>query len=364
MSDAVETLSMTPPGSGGAVGAPAAVEPAGAGRPQRHLGRWMPIVAMLLLILVLGLYTRSKESTFTSSFNLNGLLIATMPLALAAMGQCSALMVKAFDVSIGALMTICVVSASFVLKPERGWPGLVLGMLFVIAIAIGVGGVNVFLIRGLGLSSIIATLATMSMMQGTALWLRPQPDGVVSSKFVDFALTKIEFIPVAFILIVVIAVASDVWLYRSAGGLAARAAGLDEVSAVRRGVRVQYLFTRAFFIAAFAAAMGAFFLTAQVGIGDPNAGNSFTLTSIAAAVLGGASLLGGRGSFVGAVVGALFLNVVINVLPFLGWSSSYGRIMVGLFTLLALSFYQAPELVDRMKKGVANAKIQRAKAAA
>ena len=73
----------------------------------------------------------------------------------------------------------------------------------------------------------------------------------------------------------------------------------------------------------------ALFLAAQVRIGDPNVGLSFTLTSIAAAVLGGASLLGGRGSFIGAVVGALFLNVIINILPFLGWSASYGRIMVG-----------------------------------
>ena len=79
---------------------------------------------------------------------------------------------------------------------------------------------------------------------------------------------------------------------------------------------------RAFFITAFAAAIGGFFLAAQVGIGDPRIGSSYTLTSIAAAVLGGASLFGGRGSFVGAVVGALFLNVVINVLPFLGWSAS------------------------------------------
>ena len=85
-------------------------------------------------------------------------------------------------------------------------------------------------------------------------------------------------------------------------------------------MRVAYLFIRAFFITAFAAALGGLFLAAQVQIGDPNAGFSFTLTSIAAAVLGGASLLGGRGSFIGAVVGALFLNVIINILPYLGWS--------------------------------------------
>ena len=79
-------------------------------------------------------------------------------------------------------------------------------------------------------------------------------------------------------------------------------------------------------------------------------------------MLGGASLLGGRGSFIGAVVGALFLNVIINVLPFLGWSASYGRIMVGVLTLVALSFYQAPELLARFRTFVANVRLSRSRA--
>jgi ribose transport system ATP-binding protein len=76
-------------------------------------------------------------------------------------------------------------------------------------------------------------------------------------------------------------------------------------------------------------------------------------------VLGGASLLGGRGSFIGAVVGALFLNVIINILPDLGWSASYGQIAVGLLTLVALSFYQAPELLRRAKTAIANFRLSR-----
>ena len=327
------------------------------------LGRWLP-AAMLVLIFVLGLYTQSKEASFTSEFNLNGLFIATMPLALAAMGQASALMVKAFDVSVGALMTVCVVVASFVLTPDQEWWSLVLGILFVIAVALFTGGVNVGLIRGLKLSSIIATLATLSILQGIALRLRPQPAGPINADLTDFLLSSWGFMPIAFIVIVAIAVISDIWLYRSAGGLAARAAGLDEQSAERRGVRVSYLFVRAFFISAFAAAVGALFLAAQVGIGDPNVGLSYTLTSIAAAVLGGASLFGGRGSFIGAVVGALFLNVIINVLPFLGWSASYGRIMVGVLTLLALTFYQAPDLLLRLRTFIANVRLSRSRSTA
>ena len=329
-------------------------------RERLHLSRWVPILAMLILIFLLGAYTRSKEASFLSEFNLNGLFVATLPLALAAMGQCSALMVKAFDVSVGAVMTICVVVASFWLPESSGWGMLALGILGVIGVALFVGAFNVFMIRVLKLSSIIATLATYSILQGVCLMLREQPKGAISSRFIDKSLKSVSFMPVAFIVVVVVAAGADIWLYRTSGGLAARAMGLDEESAKRRGVRVNYLFVRAFFLTALAASIGGLFLSAQVQIGDPQIGFSFTLTSIAAAVLGGASLLGGRGSFVGAVIGALFLNVIINVLPFLGWSSSYGRIMVGLLTLIALSFYQAPELMKRIRTSVANFRLTRA----
>lgn len=322
----------------------------------------MPIVAMLVLITLLGAYTNNADGSFLTEFNLNGVMVATMTLALAAMAQTSALMVKAFDVSVGALITLAVVVASFVLGPDDSWPQLIVGVLIVVAISMGVGAVNVALIRWLKLSSIIATLATYSVLQGVCLWLRPTPSGAISYTLIEKLLFSVGFMPVALIVMVGIAIAADIWLYRTSGGLAARAMGLDEESAARRGVRVGFLFVRAFFISAFAAALGGLFLAAQVGVGDPTAGLSFTLTSIAAAVLGGASLLGGRGSFIGAVVGALFLNVIINILPFLGWSASYGRIMVGLLTLLALSFYQAPELLKRARTSLENARVARGRA--
>src|SRR6185312_1153235 len=93
------------------------------------------------------------------------------------------------------------------------------------------------------------------------------------------------------------------------------------------------------------------------GIGDARVGSGYALTSIAAAVLGGASLMGGRGSFVGAVVGALFLSLIINILPlpnilpgFLReWSDALPLVSIGALTLLALVLYQSPELWSRTR---------------
>jgi ribose transport system ATP-binding protein len=177
-------------------------------------------------------------------------------------------------------------------------------------------------------------------MQGIALILRPTPAGTISFDFTDLVTTSVGVVPIAFIVMLVAAVAGDVWLHHSGGGLAARAAGFDEVAATRVGINARMVVVRAFVTTSVLATVGSFFLAAQTGVGDARLAGDFALVSIAAAVLGGSSLAGGRGSFVGAIVAAAFLALITNVLPFLGWSSAYGDIAKGLFIVAALVVYQ------------------------
>jgi ribose transport system ATP-binding protein len=309
----------------------------------------MPLALMVVLIAIVGGYTQSQESTFLSEFNLNGLFIAAIPLALAAMGQTNALMVRVFDVSIGALITLAVVIASFTIPDPSSFGGVVLGMLAVLGVCLVVGLANILLTKVLGLSSIIATLATYSILTGVALWLRPTPDGSISLEFGEFMLSSVGFMPIGFLAVLAVAIVGDVWLYRTGGGLLTRSVGLDETSAARLGARVGAIFVRALVISAVAAAVAAFFLSSQVLVGDPNVGLAYTLTSIAAAVLGGASLAGGRGSYVGAVIGAVFLTEIVVIVPFLGLHSSWAQMLVGALTLLALAIYQAPQIIGRIR---------------
>jgi ribose transport system ATP-binding protein len=310
---------------------------------------WMPLVLICALIAVIGGYTDNRNGTFLSEYNLNGLLIATVPLALAAIGQTNALMVRVFDVSVGAQITVGVVIASYTIPDGSAWYRLAWGIAIVIVAGLGFGLANIVLTAVLGLSSIIATLATLSILQGVALWLRPVPAGSIDQGFANAMLKSVGFVPYAFIGVVVVAVAADLWLYRTGGGLTARAVGLDETAAARRGARVGAIFVRALLLSAFAGAIASLFVAAQVQVGDPNVGFEFTLTSIAAAVLGGASLVGGRGSFVGAVLGALFLTELVNIVPFLGLDNSWSQMLVGALTLLAFICYQAPDLLGRLR---------------
>jgi ribose transport system ATP-binding protein len=265
------------------------------------------------------------------------------------MGQASALLVGGFDISVGALVTLCVVSASYTLHGGLAWYLLVAGALGVIGVGLAVGLANAALVRIVRLPSIIATLATLSILQGIALALRPVPAGDIDLGVMDALVAGVGFIPYAFVGVLVLAAALDWWLYRRPGGLTARAVGIDESSARRLGAPSGLVHWRAFVGASLLAAVASFFVAAQVGVGDATIGSGYTLQSIAAAVLGGASLAGGKGSFVGAVFGAVFLSVIVNILPILGWSSSFGQISIGALTLLALLLYQGDVVVARLK---------------
>jgi ribose transport system ATP-binding protein len=146
----------------------------------------------------------------------------------------------------------------------------------------------------------------------------------------------------------VLAVVWDLWLYRSRRGLAVRAVGLDETSARRLGTNTGLVVFAAFVVCSLMAVVAGFFSAALIQTGSPIIGG-YALQSIVAAVLGGASLAGGRGSFVGALLGALFLSLILNVLPLLQQPTEYGQIAIGVLTLVALVVYQGPELWQRLR---------------
>jgi ribose transport system ATP-binding protein len=311
---------------------------------------WIPLVLLGGLIVALGAYTAVRQDAFLTEYNINNLLLATMPLALVAIGQTNALLVGGFDVSVAALVTMCVVTASFTLKPDETTLSLFLGSLAIVGVGLATGVFNATLIRIFRLPSIIATLGTFSILQGASLLLRDHPEGEINSNVIDKLNTSIGFMPVAFVGVMLLVLLADLWLYRSRTGMAVRAVGLDETSARRLGMSTGLIVFLAFVVCAVMASIAGFYSAAQVQIGSPIIGD-YALTSIAAAVLGGASLAGGRGSFVGTLLAALFLSEINNVLPLFDQPTEYAQMTIGALILLALVLYQAPELIARFRSG-------------
>jgi ribose transport system ATP-binding protein len=309
---------------------------------------WIPLVLLTTLIVALGAYAAVHQDSFLTTYNLGNLLLTALPLALVAIGQTCALLIGGFDVSVAALMTMCVVTASFTLQPDKSWPLLLVGALAILGVGLATGIFNATLIRVLRLPSIIATLGTLSILQGAALLLRDHPEGFINADVILALNTSWSFVPYAFIGVVVLAIAADLWLYRTRTGLAMRAVGLDDTSSRRLGMATGRTVFLAFVICSLMAAVAGFYSAAQVQIGSPIIGN-YALESIAAAVLGGASLAGGKGSFVGTLLAAVFLTEIGNVLPLFQQPTEYAQMTIGGLILLALVLYQAPELLARLR---------------
>jgi ribose transport system ATP-binding protein len=319
-------------------------------RGRARFRAWMPLVLMTTLIVAVGAYAAVHESSFLTKYNLGNLLLTAMPLALVAIGQANALLVGGFDVSVAAVVTMCVVTASFTMQPGSSWPVLLAGAFALVGVGLATGIFNALLIRVLRLPSIIATLGTLSILEGVSLLLRDHPAGFINSDVILALNTSVSFVPVAFIGVVVLAVLADLWLYRTRPGLALRAVGRDETSARRLGMSTGRIVFSAFVVCSLMAAIGGFYSAAQVQIGSPIIGN-YALESIAAAVLGGASLAGGKGSFVGTVLAALVLTEIGNVLPLFQQPTEYAQMTIGALILVALVLYQAPELLARLRTG-------------
>ena len=118
-----------------------------------------------------------------------------MPLILVALGQATALLVGGFDVSVGALMTMCVVTASFTMTPDMSGVALVAGALALVGVGLATGFFNAFLIRVMRLPSIVATLGTLSVLEGASLLLRSYPQGPINTDVTDALTSGVGFVP-------------------------------------------------------------------------------------------------------------------------------------------------------------------------
>lgn len=309
---------------------------------------WVPLVFLTILTLVVGGYAATQSDAFLSKINFRHILLAVAPAAMVAMAQMHVLLIKGLDVSVGSMMSLTVVAASFLIAYQAPIPMVLLGIIGCLAIGLIVGLVNGVLVRYAKINAIITTIAMLSVLQGLALVGRPTPSGLISQDFTEFLRMRVGFLPVSIFFLIAFAIVSDFWLHRTRSGLEAKAVGFREEAARRNGVRVNFVHIRAYVLAALLATIAGFFLASEVGVGHPTVGANFALSSIAAAVLGGAALSGGRGSFGGALFGALFFTLTINVISILGLSASVGVIASGIMTLLAVFLYTGFSELERV----------------
>lgn len=317
---------------------------------------WMPVVLQLLLIVVVTWYTNRRFPGFVNERNVTSVLFLAVPLAIAAMGQTHALLVGYLDLSVGAMVTLGVVLASYLIGPGSTGPEILIGAGSILLAGLALGLTNAGIVLGLKIPSIIATLATLSVLSGISLSLRETPGGQIDRAFTSWLSARAGPIPIAFLVVAVLAAALDHWLHATGSGLQLRSTGFDERSAKRSGVRTTLVRGRALVLSALFAALASFFVMARSGIGNAQIGDSYALSSITAAVLGGAALSGGRATFIGTLVASILLALIISALPFLGLSPEHGLMITGALVLIGIVLFQLGDLKELTKRNYKRAR--------
>lgn len=272
-------------------------------------------IAILVLAILLALYLGTHPSganTYVITIWANQCLI----LALAAIAQFFAVIVRGIDLSVGAVMALTNCVASYLVIGSG--PEMAFGIAAVLAVGIACGLFNGALVVFGRIQPIVATLATASLFVGLALLLRPTPGGRIDYDLADAFTLDVLGIPTA--LIIAAAVIGLFWvpLRRTGLGLGLYAVGSSEQAAFQSGMPVPVIRLASFAMGGLFAALAGLYFSFVTTTGDAGIGPNYTLNSIAAVVLGGVALRGGVGTLTGAMAGAFILKTIGALMFFSG----------------------------------------------
>jgi len=294
-------------------------------------------IALLGLMVVFFAITKALQPRYGAP-ELQGFAISVLPIAFAAVAQAIVVISGGIDLSVGSMMALASVVSAVLMKGQSDLTALVI-VIATLGLGIVLGLVNGGLIVVTRVPDIVVTLAMSFVWAGTALLVLHTPGGGAAKWLMDLISDAYvtEWLPRALVLLVVLVAVIWVPIRRSTLGLSLYAIGSNRLAAFRSGVSVGRTKLLAYALTGLFSAMGGLALTASTGIGSPVPG-SYTIQSIAAIVLGGVSLAGGRGGVVGPVVAVIILAFIRTDLTFIGVNPNLGTTIQGVILIGVVMF--------------------------
>lgn len=302
-----------------------------------------PLGAFLLVVFLVSLTT----PRFFQMGNLSNVSLQVATVAVVSIGATLVILTGGIDLSPGSTVALVTCTLAILVK-NIGLP-LPVGILLVLVLGIICGFINGFFSTYGKIPSFIVTLATMSIYRGLAFLITngtpifsvsPQLERIFYGKFLN--------IPLPFYYVIILYIMAAIFLKYTVLGRSIYAVGGNESAAKLTGISVAKTRLMAFILAGLSASIGGVLLTAWLNSGSPNYGAELGLQSIAAAVIGGASLTGGIGNMFATLVGALTVAVVQNGLNLNAVPASWQEITLGTVIVLAVS-------LDMWKSGIGSA---------
>jgi ribose transport system permease protein len=295
------------------------------------------LLAIGIFVVMFAIYATNHPAGFTANVVQTASNKAVL-LAFIAMAQAIVVITAGIDLSVGMILILTNCLASWIVLGTPLQTGF--GVIGVLAAGLGCGALNGLIVIYGRLQPIVTTIATGAIFYGIALMLRPQPGGSVNETLAD-ALTGKLFGVFPASLVALGAAVVLIWIpySRSVIGRASYAAGSSEVAAYMSGMPIRSAKFAAYTLSGLLSAIGGLYLTffSYTGEAAYASGNAYTLFSIAAVVLGGVSLAGGKGSAIGAIFGALAFRTIGDLLFVFDFDPLWQPLFQGLVLMAAVS---------------------------
>ena len=301
----------------------------------------LPFGSLMLIICVL---SALRPGTFLTVDNFLNVLRRSSVYGIIAIGMTSVVISAGIDLSVGSMMALCGMVGAAVMAAVGGTTdpqgiSLIIGTIAGVGIGAVCGFLNGFLITKLNLQPFIVTLGTMSFFRGIALVMKDgQPVNVPSYKYLGEG--TILSIPVSIIIFAVIIVIASFILKYTRLGRYTYAIGSNRQAAFHAGVSVERNLIYIYTFTGLLAGIAAMIATSRTVSAQPTAGLGLELDIIAAVVIGGASLAGGRGTITGTIIGTLLISFLRNGCTLLGISTNAQLIVIGMIIVLAVAVDQ------------------------
>jgi ribose transport system permease protein len=292
-------------------------------------------LVLLLVVLLTGAVLWILSPSFATWSNLTSVAIGFAPEAVIAVGMTILIVSGGFDLSVGSLMALCGVIAGLVMK--SGW-GIALGMACGLALGAFCGLVNGLVVTQANVNPLIATLGMMSVARGISLVITQGysvTDLPPALRFLGEG--TLWVFPVSVTIMALLVLAGDIGLRKNRFLRQVYYIGGNERAARLSGIKVDQVRIFTYVLSGLLAAFGGIMLTARLMTATPMAGQNVELKTIAAVVIGGASLAGGEGTVLGGFLGIVFMALVSNALTLLDVSLYWHGVVLGGILIVAVS---------------------------
>ncbi len=302
---------------------------------------WRDMGTLIGLVLIFAVFAVLSPA-FLSSRNLVNILQQSSINACIAVGMTLVIISGGIDLSVGPVAALsAVISASLLASGAPAWAGVAAGL----GVGIACGTLNGVLVAYGGLQPFIVTLGTLSIFRALALiYTGGNPVFSIPTEFREWFAASPLMLPMPVIIVSVVGLLAWTLLRKTPLGEYIYAVGGNEEAARLAGVPIERTKIAAYAISGGLASLAALVVVARLGAAEPILGNLWELEAIAAAAIGGASLMGGKGGIVGTLLGAIILGAMRNGLTLLNVQAFYQLLATGVVILLAM-------LVDRLTRG-------------